>query len=163
MGFTDWTGLRERKPESLAKFRESKDVLIRKATTNKSFLRSLDQFQCISDSLSSLSVSYIPASESPTRCLFTNTDQDLYYVNFIRLIEKAPTLIDLHPNLTPTPFYCVSRQFLFYLYGLHFIARSEALFYSVTAEETEQFNAILANFLWCVKFLQSVGKRYEVK
>lgn len=143
---------KETDAEELKSFREARETFVRKCTGG---LKSLDQFQCISDALLSVSLSHLPAesvSNKPLRCLFSGKRESIFYVSFIRLVERAPTLIGLHPNITTTPFYCVSQHWLLYLYGLHFLARFESLLYSAIG--TEESKSILTQFLWCTKFLE---------
>jgi hypothetical protein len=160
MAFALWGALVEElkagneKGPAVAAFRAYRDTLLFKFTSHLSFLRTFNQFRCIQDARLSLSVSHleIPGqTEEKTQCLFSGAAEGLYYIQFISLVERAQTLIGTHPNISQSPFYCVSRPFLFYLYSIHLVSRAESLLYSTTSKASAI--AVIKKLLGSIHFL----------
>ena len=143
---------------ALKEFREYREALFKQFTSNQPFLKTFDQFRCIQDARLSIAVTNVEIKTDKETCLFGGKPSEgnsLYFVQFTSLVERSPTLIGTHPNITLTPFYCVSRLFLFYLYGIHFLSRAETLLYSACTE-TERALAIIQKLLWCIQSLKII-------
>lgn len=153
-------------PPVLQRFRDAINTATQEALEKKPYIHSLSQFQCAMDALQSVSCSYTPFSDithqtQAAKCVFSGETQkeNLFFIQFIRFVDRAPTIAHLHPLVTTTPWYCVGRPFLFLLLGFHFLGRVETLLYSATTPEEE--SKIIDKFEYCMKFtLQTFPKHY---
>jgi len=136
---------------ALDKFRARRDHVIVSAFDRRPHIHTLAQFQCAMDALQSVTVSY-EKLDKPDMCLFSGSKENLYFVSFVRFIDRAPTLANIQTLVTPTVNYCVSQVFLFFVLALHFLGRIETLLFS--ADSNDRLIKIITQFEFCMKFLQ---------